>query len=246
MSAPIRVGVLGPNGRMGEQVLKLISTEFQKKMTLSASVARKDDPKDLLNSDGVVDFSLPEGLQAYLTAALSKKNSKTNLPILITGTTGLTPKIQSQLKEYSQLAPVLHATNFSLGVMSLNYLLKQAAPLFKALGFEAVVTETHHKHKKDAPSGTAKTLLKIVEDGGYKNIQHHSIRAGEVIGDHAVEFYGNADQVRLSHHAQDRSIFAAGALECLAWLYQKRKLEPGLHGFFDIQTYFGEILKKGN
>jgi dihydrodipicolinate reductase len=83
--------------------------------------------------------------------------------------------------------------------------------------------ETHHRHKKDSPSGTAITLQRAISPDDPNQIQTHSIRAGEVIGEHTIGFYGRADKITLSHSAQDRSLFARGAIEVALWLAQKNR-----------------------
>jgi 4-hydroxy-tetrahydrodipicolinate reductase len=118
--------------------------------------------------------------------------------------------------------------------MALLHFLKSASPLLEKLGYTPVVTETHHKHKKDMPSGTAISIQRAIAPAGPGNVQTHSVRAGEIIGDHEVTFYGPGDHLTFGHFAQDRSIFARGAIDCALWLSSKK----GQTGLFSIEDFF--------
>jgi 4-hydroxy-tetrahydrodipicolinate reductase len=120
-------------------------------------------------------------------------------------------------------------------VLALTEILRSAAPLLDRLGYQPVIVDTHHKHKKDSPSGTALSLQRAIAPAGPGNVQTHSIRQGEVIGDHEVTFYGAADHLTFGHFAQDRSIFARGAIQCALWLSSQR---GSMTGFIGIENYF--------
>jgi 4-hydroxy-tetrahydrodipicolinate reductase len=135
------------------------------------------------------------------------------------------------------------SSNLSTGVVALLEILKMASPTLQKLGYTPVLVETHHSHKKDAPSGTALAMAKcIVSDSGDRPAQIHSIRAGEVIGDHNMTFYGPSDSITISHHAQDRSSFARGALDISAWLVSKKAKDPTLTGFLGTDAYLRDLL----
>jgi 4-hydroxy-tetrahydrodipicolinate reductase len=110
------------------------------------------------------------------------------------------------------------SSNFSTGVQALLAVLRAHAPLLEKLGYAPVIVETHHRHKKDAPSGTALSLQRAISPAGPGNLQTHAVRAGEVVGDHEVIFYGPGDHLTFGHFAQDRSVFARGAIEAALWL----------------------------
>jgi dihydrodipicolinate reductase len=142
------------------------------------------------------------------------------------------------LEAYSKKTPLLISANFSMGVLALMEILRTASPLLETLGYNPVVTETHHRHNKDSPSGTALSLQRVIAPAGPGNVQTHSIRAGEIIGDHEVSFYGPADHLTFGHFAQDRSVFARGAIEAALWLATKRA--AGVTGIASMEAFFRE------
>lgn len=155
--------------------------------------------------DVAVDFSLPEGFDALL-AECTKRGSG-----LLSGTTGLTEQQRAMLADAGQLIPVLWASNFSIGVVVLEGLVRRAAAALRH--WQIDITETHHVHKKDAPSGTAMTLAQAAEAVRGAAPAIRSLREGEVIGEHIVRFSGPGEVLELTHTAVDRDIFARGALE---------------------------------
>lgn len=219
-----KIGVLGSKGRMGEWVTRLLAAEFPDKATLHATADRGEPFDGFLSCDAVIDFSSPAAALSLVGTAL--RNTGEQLPAFVIGSTGWKLDERRVLEQLAAKTPVLISSNFSTGVLGLLELLKQAAPLFERLGYTPVIVETHHKHKKDAPSGTALSLQRAISPAGPGNIQTHSVRAGEVIGDHEVTFYGPGDSVSLRHHAQDRSIFARGAIETAIWLSKSRAGHP--------------------
>ena len=233
-----RVSVLGSKGRMGGEVIKLLRGEYSTRAEL-AGMADSGDPLDsLLSSEVVIDFSTPVGMSALADAALKASGP---LPCFVVGSTGWRIDDKRKLEQLSEKARVIQAANFSSGVLALIEALKGISPLLEKLGYKAVIVETHHKHKKDAPSGTALSLQRAVSPAGPGNTPAYAIRAGEVVGDHTVTFYGPADTLTFTHHAQDRSIFARGAIECATWLATDglKKTEPGK--IIPIETYFHSL-----
>ena len=233
MNSPIRIGILGASGKMGRQIIHLIETQFKDRAVVAAKASEKNEIESLLKSDVVIDFSTPEGLQSFLTAKSSQH------PALVVGTTGIGGPVHDQLMAYAEKARVLQAPNFSLGVFIMSQMLKDWSPVLTRLGYTPVLTEAHHVHKKDAPSGTALRLQKSVRPDAPELVQTHCVRAGEVIGDHDVCFYGESDRLQITHHAQDRSIFARGAIECALWLVLKKERA----GFFTLENYFESLEK---
>jgi 4-hydroxy-tetrahydrodipicolinate reductase len=220
----IKIGLLGANGRMGQWVSKLLTSEFSDRSTLKAQVSQGDPVEPLLETDVIIDFSSPEGVLRLNTVALSKKM---RLPAFVIGSTGRGLDAHAKLEELATLTPVLVSSNFSTGTLALAQILKTSAPLLKKLGYTPVIVETHHHHKKDAPSGTALALQRILTSADHSIVQTHSVRAGEIIGNHEITFYGTGDHITLGHFAQDRSIFARGAIEVALWLTEKQKHPSG-------------------
>jgi 4-hydroxy-tetrahydrodipicolinate reductase len=236
----IQVGILGAPGRMGQWVVKLLESEYANKARLSASAGRGDGTSPLLGADVVIDFSSPAAMLALADAAMKHQG---DLPAFVVGSTGWKIDERRKLEELAQRTPVLMASNFSTGVLALQDLLKKASPILEKLGYTPVIVETHHQHKKDAPSGTALSLQRAIAPAGPGNVQTVSVRAGEVIGDHEVTYYGPGDHITIGHFAQDRSIFARGAIDVSLWLAGKRKDPGALKGLVSIEKYFEELSK---
>lgn len=234
-----QIGLLGAQGRMGDWVSKLIATEFSAKAKLAAAPARGQPLEPLLATDVVIDFSSPAAMLELAQAALKRT---TALPAFVVGSTGWKPEELHALEALAKKSPVLMASNFSTGVLALVELLKQASPLLKKLGYTPVITETHHRHKKDAPSGTALTLQRSISPAKPGEVQTLSVRAGEIVGDHEVAFYGVGDHLTLGHFAQDRSLFARGAIDVALWLATQRS-QASLSGLIGIEKYFEELKK---
>ncbi len=250
----IKVGVFGASGRVGKLLLEnlketkdmSLSSVFVRSeldFTIDPSVLVTSDMKSFLNGcDVVIDFSLPDACETLLETAM-----QTPKPLVI-GTTGLNTHQLNLLKDASEMMPVLYATNMSLGVALLNKLVYQAS---KALeGFDIEIVEMHHRHKKDAPSGTALTLSesaargrdldidKVRVSGRDGNIGERSsdeiavmaLRGGDIVGRHTVGFYNDGEFIELNHTATSRSTFSKGALRAASWIADK---EAGLYSISD-------------
>ncbi|MFZ9595375.1 MAG: 4-hydroxy-tetrahydrodipicolinate reductase [Bdellovibrionia bacterium] len=243
-AALIQIGVLGARGRMGQSVVRLIREEFTRVAEVAAQVNRGDSLDSLFQTDVVIDFSNPVFFKKLAEEMLLKsKKTAMRLPALVVGSTGWLPEDEKLLVELGSKTPVLQASNFSTGVSALALILQQSSALLERLGYTPVLVETHHRHKLDAPSGTALALQKAIRATEPTSIQTHSIRAGEVIGDHEVTFYGASDQITLKHHAQDRSIFARGAIQAALWLAQNRAQKVP-HGLLGMEQYFHALIRK--
>jgi 4-hydroxy-tetrahydrodipicolinate reductase len=209
-------------------------------------MAGRDDATIGEEEDGdvFVDFSVPEGLPEHLEAARAARK-----PILI-GTTGLGPEHRRLIEEASAEVPVLQAANTSVGVNLLAHLVREtAARLGKDWDIE--ILEMHHRHKADAPSGTALLLgeaaaegrgvsLEDVRDRGRDgltgaretgHIGFAALRGGSVAGDHQVIFAGEGERIELGHRAESRAIFARGAIEAALWLKDR---PAGLYSMADV------------
>ena len=166
---------------------------------------------------GAVDFSLPDAFDPVL--ALCHQRGKA----LVSGTTGLSEPQQAALEQAARDIPVLWASNFSLGVALLHELVERAAAALP--GWDCDIVESHHARKQDAPSGTALTLGAAAGEGG-ATARYASLRAGDIVGEHLVQFTGAGERIELVHRAGSRDIFARGALHAAAAL---ARLPPGTH-----------------
>jgi 4-hydroxy-tetrahydrodipicolinate reductase len=231
----------GARGRMGQAILCAAQS---RNVRIAAAVDMGDEPNQGWNeTDVCIDFSFHTVTLATLELAL-----KYNKPVVI-GTTGHTADEKQAILEYAQKLPIVWAGNYSVGVNLLFYLTKKAASILTP-DFQAEILELHHRHKKDAPSGTAENLLSAIQsvrpqstdvkqgrhgitgERTQDEIGMHAIRGGQIIGEHTVYFIGESERVELTHRASDRSIFANGALHAAGWL--KKQSSPGLYNMEDV------------
>ena len=234
----IRIGLLGARGRMGHWISELVQKEFSSKAQLSVAVNRGDSFEALLDTHVVIDFSSSSAMTALAQLALHRNE---RLPAFVIGSTGWASQDHQILEKLSESTLVLEASNFSVGVYITSEILRQFSPLLNKMGYVPVLVEAHHSHKKDAPSGTALSFQRAMDPINPSQIQTHSIRAGETIGEHQVTYYGQADRIRIEHEAQDRSIFARGAIQVALWLAGKRKDPQKKQGLLGIQDYFSDL-----
>ena len=200
---------------------------------------------DLAGVDVLIDFSLPDTLDEVLKACVANKIA------LVMGVTGLDETQQSKLHDASKHIPIVYAGNYATGVnLSLNLLATTA----KVLGADADVEiiERHHKHKLDAPSGTALMMANAVADARGQTLKTsaiygrqgqakrtdgeigiHAVRGGEIVGEHTVEFITNGEIIQITHKAQSRMIFADGAVRAGLWLHEQPT------GMYDMQDVLG-------
>ena len=163
--------------------------------------------------DVAIDFSLPPGLHALIEFCEARGAA------LVSGTTGLDPELRTRMAQASHSIPLVWASNFSLGIVLLEDLLRRAA---SAVPWPVSITEIHHVHKLDAPSGTAITLAAAAAQAGGHTPPIESIREGEVVGTHRIRLEGAGETRELGHVATDRDIFARGALEAAAKLVGRK------------------------
>lgn len=199
------------------------------------------NPENYIEFDVLVDFTHESALEDVLKIALDK-----NLPLVI-GTTGYDKGQLNKIKEASTKIPILHATNMSLGMNLLFELVEQTAAKLKGK-VDIEVLESHHNRKKDAPSGSAVTIVESIEKGLGENRKHqhgrqgecprekgeigiHSIRAGNIVGYHEANFINELETIKISHEAYDRKVFAQGALEATKFIIGK---EPKLYNMKDV------------
>ncbi len=202
----------------------------------------------IAHCDSVIDFTLPSFTKELVTACVE------NGTPLVMGTTGHDDGLLASIDEASKNIPVVHAPNFSVGVNTLFWLTRKTTEIL-GKGFDLEVIEMHHRHKKDAPSGTARRLAEILADArkvSYeKDTRHgrfgdvgartkdeigmHSMRGGDVVGDHTVIYAADGERVELTHKASSRYTFANGAVRAAKWI-QEENLSSGL---FDMQDVLG-------
>ncbi len=260
MSSPVRVALIGAAGRMGTAIQEVLLKNSG--ATLSAAVVERSDPmkgNPVAFGEGMYIDSLEEaagksdvGIDfSEVSSALAtiQSFSRSGLPLVI-GTTGFSPAEKEEIRKAGAHIPLILSPNMSMGIHLLSYLVKIAAK--KLPHFDAEIVETHHRMKKDAPSGTALFLgeslaaarSKMLEEVGIfhregmtgvrpkDSVGVMSLRGGDVIGDHTVFFLGDGERIELTHRATSRETFARGAVEAAVFLAGKRA--PGLYTMDDV------------
>ena len=250
----VKIGIHGASGKMGRMIIECLKNEPGAKLSAAYTIEPLDfalpdgviltDKFDELfaSCDVVIDFTIKEGAINLLNYA------RTDPKPLVIGTTGLGEDGANLLKLASAAMPILYATNMSLGVAVLNRL---AALASKALrDFDAEIVEQHHRHKTDAPSGTALTLGERVAAARGLNLKEVlvtgrdgmvgarskdeiailAVRGGDVVGRHTVGFYNEGEFIELNHTATSRATFAKGAIKAAIWTAGR---ESGLYGIDD-------------
>lgn len=253
----INFAISGALGRMGRAIAEVAAADNEVNYVagldspehpdFSTQVAglpevREIVPGSLSGVAGVIDFALPPATMKVLPLAV-----EAGIPMVI-GTTGFSDSELAKINEASNSIPLLLASNMSLGVNLLFALTRAASKALHGKGYNAEVMEIHHKYKKDAPSGTAKTLEEIILENHessepvYGRAGHtgerreeelgvFALRGGDVVGDHTVFFLGSGERIELKHQAVSRSTFASGALSALKFLAGK---EPGIYSMADV------------
>ena len=222
-NSPVGVVVIGAAGRMGKTVVDLARNDPEVQIAALCDLGDSIEPA-MKSCDVAIDFSQANSIDEICRAALQHGKS------LVIGTTGHSQHQRKTLEDTSHSVPIVLASNFSVGVNALFWLTQKAAELLGS-DFNPEIVETHHKMKKDAPSGTAKTLAEVLKAAGNREIPIQSIREGDVIGEHTVIFTGPGEGLELTHRAANRGIFAAGALRAAKWIINK---PPGLYSMQDV------------
>ncbi|MEN0087498.1 MAG: 4-hydroxy-tetrahydrodipicolinate reductase [Pseudomonadota bacterium] len=263
----MKLVVTGAGGRMGQALIRAIAAS--ETAELSGAVDREgadtigkdagtlagleplgititDDPlAAFVDAEGVVDFTLPNASVFYAELAAQARI------VHVIGTTGCAPEDEAKFDAASRHARIVKSGNMSLGVNLLANLVQKAAAALGPDAFDIEVLEMHHKHKVDAPSGTALLLGEAAAAGRDIDLAEQSVRVrdghtgprpdgtigfatlrgGSVTGDHSVIFAGASERITLSHHAEDRAIFAQGALRAALWAFDKK---PGRYSMMDV------------
>jgi 4-hydroxy-tetrahydrodipicolinate reductase len=265
-AAPVPVIVAGAAGRMGRMLVTLAAADPALRLVGGFEVPGHRDlgtdigrlaglpdvgvplaaalPDGRLDGAVLIEFTAPEPSLEHLRAAAER-----GLGVVL-GTTGFTGAQQQEIERLGARVPCVQAPNMSLGVNVLLGLVEQAARLLGP-AFDIEVSETHHRRKKDSPSGTALGLARAAALGRGARLEDWAVygregmvgerpteqigvlalRGGDVVGDHTVHFFGTGERVELSHRAQSREAFAAGALRAAAWLGGRA---PGLYSMRDV------------
>ena len=226
MPNPLKIAVCGSSGRTGSRVAALASLDARFHLLARVERARASAFEDEVGACGaVIDFTAPEATVKFAAAC-----ARVKVPLII-GTTGLTDVQRAQVAAAARKTAVFMAPNFSRGVTLLLHLAAEAAR--RLPDYDAAIIETHHKTKKDAPSGTALRLAQVVAEGRRSDdaVPTASVRVGDVVGDHRLTLAGPFERITLAHSAHSRDAFAQGALEAALWTARKR---PGLYDMLDL------------
>ncbi|ELY89977.1 4-hydroxy-tetrahydrodipicolinate reductase [Natrialba taiwanensis] len=254
MTATTRIGVTGATGRMGREVIAAVADRDDCEVAFAVNREPDGETVDGIAVDpasefgsllaahepqAVIDFTGPESATEYVRACADAKVA------FVTGTTGFDDDQLAALEDAAGEIPVLRAPNFARGVQALVNVIGDAV---KSLpGYDVELVETHHNAKRDAPSGTANRLLSEIEaNGEFSGRAHgregeapreageigvHALRAGDITGEHEILLAGNHEEVRLTHRAEDRGVFAAGAVDAAAWIAGQK---AGSYDFADV------------
>jgi 4-hydroxy-tetrahydrodipicolinate reductase len=238
-----RVIITGAKGRMG-QALVSCAKNFRD-LKIVAAIDRGDDLSAVISkTDVVIDFSSHDATTGIVE--LCAKNEKA----VVIGTTGHSDSEKSQIANRKSQIPMVRASNFSTGVNTLFWLTRKAAEIL-GTDFDLEIIEMHHRLKKDAPSGTAKSLAEILAAVRKQQLEKiarhgrvgivgertpaeigiHSIRGGDVVGDHTVIFANTGERLEFTHKASSRDTFANGALRAALWVVKQK---PGLYDMQDV------------
>jgi len=250
----IKVGILGATGRMGAHLIKNVSED--EKLELAAvhvyDELKQELPREVLvtnsiralleASDVVIDFSAPQATQELCETAMEVPRA------LVIATTGLTQHQQNLILEASKAMPVLYASNMSAGIALLKQLVQKVSATLR--DFDIEIVEMHHRHKVDAPSGTALTLAEFAAKGRDLDLEKvrvsgrdgqigprskdeiavMALRGGDIVGRHTVGFYNDGEFIELTHVATSRETFSKGAIRAARWLADR---EAGLYSIND-------------
>ncbi|MBI5773841.1 MAG: 4-hydroxy-tetrahydrodipicolinate reductase [Verrucomicrobia bacterium] len=235
--------ITGSKGRMGQMLLACAARIPE--LQVAGQIDQGDDLVRVISQgDVVIDFSFHNVTPSVAQLCAQHKKA------LVIGTTGHSEAEKSQISNLKSQIPIVWASNYSTGVNTLFWLTRKAAEILGP-GFDLEVVEMHHRLKKDAPSGTATTLLEILGDVRKVQLKDalrhgregivgertdseigvHALRGGDVVGDHTVIFAANGERVELTHKASSRETFANGALRAAQWVVKQK---PGLYDMQDV------------
>jgi 4-hydroxy-tetrahydrodipicolinate reductase len=239
----IKAIITGSKGRMGK--ILLACAPHHPELQVTGQVDQGDDLRSIIGqADVVIDFSSHSATPGIAAICADHKKA------MVIGTTGHSTEDRSQITRFSAQVPMVMSSNFSTGVNTLFWLTRKAAEIL-GTAFDLEIVEMHHRLKRDAPSGTARSLAEILAEvrklQAEQAMRHgrsgivgertpteigmHSVRGGDVVGDHTVIFAGLGERVELTHKASTRETFANGALRAAVWVVNQR---PGLYSMQDV------------
>ncbi len=239
--SPLRVLVGGRRGRMARAVARLVAGADD--LVLVGHAGRDEADVDVPPADVLIEFTLPAAIERWARLCTERRMA------WVTGTTGLDEATQRLVEDAARSVPVVQAANMSTGATLLAELTARLARVLPQADIEIV--ETHHRFKRDAPSGTALALARAASGArevalgevlrlgraGHTGarppgeIAVHALRGGDVVGEHAVVFFLDGERIEVRHSASDRSIFARGALRAARWVVDQ---SPGLYSMADV------------
>ncbi len=238
-----RIIITGSKGRMGRALIACAAQRPD--LQVAGQIDEGDDLGSVVDrGDVVIDFSSHSATPEIAKLCAARKKA------MVIGTTGHSDAVRSLIASFTTQIPIVLCSNFSTGVNTLFWLTRKAAEILGP-GFDLEIVELHHRLKRDAPSGTAKTLAEILAEVRKqqleKTIRHgragivgertaeeigmHSLRGGDVVGDHTVIFAGLGERLELTHKASSRETFANGALRAAQWVVTQK---PGLYDMQDV------------
>ena len=254
----IKIAVAGCLGRMGQEIVKQViknkklifiggfehkshpkkNKSLKEVTSINSNIIVADNPiQSIKEADVLIDFTTPTSTLLNAKIAASHKTA------IVIGTTGISEAQKNKIKNYSKKIPILMSSNMSLTVNLIFNLVNQTASILNDEEYDIEISETHHKHKKDAPSGTALTLGEVAALGRKTTLKKKMVldrtnkkvarkkgdigfsvtRGGEIAGEHTVSFIGEHDRIDLVHKANNRSIFVSGAVKAAVFLAKKSK-----------------------
>lgn len=251
----VKVSIVGITGRMGVNLTEILNNNRDFEIIGGISNTKKSAYKlftsfeeMVVNSDVIIDFSTPSVTMRILPLCVEFFK-----PIVI-GTTGFSTSDMQKISKYAENIPIFISSNFSFGINMLNIILRKYSKFFDMDQYDIEILETHHRNKKDAPSGTALSLAAAIADSYCKKlvdfVHNNNVdepikdrskigiafrRGGNVFGDHTVSFLGDFEVIDFSHRALDRKVFAYGAFKAMKWILDKSK------GLYTMQDMLSEI-----
>ena len=247
-----KIIITGSKGRMGRALIACAA--HHPELEVVGQIDQGDDLAAIIErGDVVIDFSSHSATPGIASLCAQHKKA------MVIGTTGHSDEGQAQITDFKSRIPIVLSSNFSTGVNALFWLTRKAAEILGP-GFDLEIVEMHHRLKRDAPSGTARTLAEILAEARKQQVDKisrhgragivgertseeigvHAVRGGDVVGDHTVIFAGAGERIELAHRAMSRQNFAAGALRAARFVSEKRS--GGAAGLFDMRDVLG--LKK--
>lgn len=238
-----RIIITGSKGRMGQALLNCAAKIPD--LQIAGQIDQGDDLGAIMGKcDAVIDFSSHSSTEGFAELCAAHKKA------LVIGTTGHSEAEQSKIKSQQSKIPIVWSSNYSTGVNTLFWLTRKAAEIL-GTAFDLEIIEMHHRMKKDAPSGTAKSLAEILAEVRKQQLEKvarhgrvgivgertppeigiHSVRGGDVVGDHTVIFANTGERLELTHKASSRDTFANGALRAAQWVVKQK---PGIYDMQDV------------